>query len=109
MSAAIDTMTHTLPAKRKRAQISYAEMQDESFDSAYESGDDMDADAVDNNLPEGDTVYGSRKVTSFVRLTTACLTSSTETGQIDRTKEDAFHTTKTKEAIQTIPIPVSST
>lgn len=75
MSAAIDTMTPTLPAKRKRAQISYAEMQDESFDSAYESGDDMDVDDVDGDLPEGDTIYGSRQVTSLVSLTIACLTS----------------------------------
>lgn len=62
MSTAIDTMTPTLPAKRKRAQISYAELQDELFDSAYESGDDMDSDVAEDDLPEGDTIYGSRKV-----------------------------------------------
>jgi hypothetical protein len=108
MSTSIETMTPTLPAKRKRAHISYAEMQDESFDSAYESGDDMDIDDADSDLAEGDTVYGSRKVKLLASITTTCLTSLTETGQIERTKEDAFYTTKTKEAVQTVPASITS-
>ena len=52
----------SLPAKRKRAQISYAELDDELFDSAYESGEDVAMDEIEDDLLEGDTIYGSRKV-----------------------------------------------
>ena len=61
----------SLPAKRKRAQISYAELDDDLFDSAYESGEDVAIDEIDHDLPEGDTTYGSRKVSR-----SACFDSS---------------------------------
>ena len=69
----------------------------------------MDMGEANDGLPEGDTVYGSRKVTFSVRLTIAFLTPLTEGHQIERTKEDAFHKTKTKETIQTISVSLSST
>lgn len=63
MSASPSTRaTGTLPAKRKRTQVCYIEPNDELFDSAEESSDDIAADEIDYDLPEGDSVYGSRKV-----------------------------------------------
>lgn len=52
--------------KRKRNQVSYAEPEDDSFDSAYESGDESAVNKIDNDLPEGDTVYGARRVSCFI-------------------------------------------
>jgi hypothetical protein len=63
----------SLPAKRKRAQISYAEVGDDSFDSTYESGEDYAMIEIDHDLPEGDSVYGSRKVSRPARFASSPL------------------------------------
>lgn len=55
-------MQPNLPAKRKRAQISYAEAEDELFGDSP-GGDINGVDCEDDELPDDDTEYGSRKVT----------------------------------------------
>ena len=66
MSVSTEPMAATLPAKRKRAQISYAEPEDDMFDSGYETDGDNVSNNVDVDLPNGDSVYGSHKVCSFI-------------------------------------------
>ena len=51
----------SLPAKRKRPQISYTEPNDEVLD--FISIGDSDSDSAGNELPDDDSEYGSRKVT----------------------------------------------
>ena len=67
MAASSASVPATLPAKRKRAPVSrYIDDADleRVDDSAYGSGSDVEADEVeDEELPDGDSVYGSRKVT----------------------------------------------
>ena len=55
-------MSSTISTKRKRAQISYAEPEDELFDSEFEFDENASVNDIDDDLPEGDTIYGSRKV-----------------------------------------------
>ena len=54
MAATFTAAFTNLPAKRKRAQISYAELDDERFDSAYESG-------PNDEEQDGHSTYGSEK------------------------------------------------
>ena len=55
--------TMNLPAKRKRAQISYAELEHNAIDSAYGSDEEVvQGDIEDDILSDGDLSYGSRKV-----------------------------------------------
>ena len=61
------TMAPSLPAKRKRAQISYAEPEDDMFDSGYETDSDPLMNEIGEVLPVGDTAYGSRKVSASIR------------------------------------------
>lgn len=60
----------TLPAKRKRAQICYAEPSDDFFDSTSESGEAITMEGCeDDDLPDDDAAYGSRKVNSSPAVT----------------------------------------
>lgn len=54
-------METSLPAKRKRPQISYAEPDDEVLEDILTR--DSDSDSANDDLPDDDTEYGSRKVT----------------------------------------------
>ncbi|KAK3696068.1 hypothetical protein LTR37_018149 [Vermiconidia calcicola] len=65
MAASSASVPAALPAKRKRAPVSrYIDDADleKVDDSAYGSGSDVEADQMeDEELPNGDSVYGSRK------------------------------------------------
>ena len=63
MATSIITTSNVLPAKRKRAQISYAEL--DSYDSEHEPNDDVANESIEDESSDGDTAYslrGSRKV-----------------------------------------------
>ena len=80
MATACAQSTSTLTLKRKRTQISCAELEDDRYDSAYESGVDVEMREPVDQLPDGDSVYGSHKVFHPIHahVLSPSLTTSTE-------------------------------
>lgn len=99
----------TAIGKRKRAVVNYAELSDMMDLDMDENEAEEEQDVSDNDVPEGDSVYGSRKVSHTCRskagLDRISLTTLIERDKAEGQEAYQVYETTAKETREGVQIP----